>query len=219
MVHSTAICSDDHGSIDTDLLLVSAGVLPRDEAQEVVNLASLQCVCTLAARNLGYCAAGLVNPFSETASLLLHHSFELGVAERNFERLPVFLDMAPKRSCEFTPTVRPTKGGWVRLRDVKFAPETGAVALATFALMMGIVWMDSAASGAADRQGVAYDQAGRSGYSHANRTVLSKLVEGISGWGQCQIIIPCAQEVDKDTDGVPLYWDDPTDPRSVAAVK
>jgi hypothetical protein len=106
----------------------------------------------------------------------------------------------------------------VRLRDRKFAPETGAVALATFALMMGIVWMDSAAS-RAEELGVAYDQSGQAGYSHANRTVLSSLVEGVGGWGQCQIVIPCAQEVDQGTKGGPLYWDDPTDTLSIAAVK
>ncbi len=126
--------------------------------------------------------------------------------------------MAPEHSCEFTPAVRPTKRGWVRLRDLKFAPETGAVALATFAMMMGIVWMDSAAS-RAEELGVTSDQAGQSEYSHAKPTVLSTLVEGVSGWGQCQIVIPCAQEVDQGTKDVPLYWDDPTDALSIAAVK
>ena len=66
--------------------------------------------------------------------------------------------------------------------------------------------------------GVANDLSGQPGYSHTNRTVLSKLVEGVSGWGQCLMIVPCAQEVDQGTESVPLYWDAPTDGRFTAAV-
>ncbi|MGZ9132805.1 MAG: hypothetical protein ACXW35_09605 [Nitrospira sp.] len=172
----------------------------------------------VAARDLGWCAGrDFINPFFETASPLLHHSFEFGVAERNYEELPVLVYMAPKRPFRET-AIRHAKREWVRQGDLKFALETGVIGFATFFFMLGIVWMDGDAA-KAEGPAAGYEQAEQSGFSHTNRTVLSKLVDGVSEWGQCQIVVPCAQEVDKATDGVPLYWEDSTDPRSVAAVK
>lgn len=193
--------------------------MPREEAHALVNLAFVQCLSPVAARDLGWCAGrDFTNPFFETASPLLQHSFELGVAERNLEELPVLVYMAPERSFQET-AIRNAKRGCVRQGDLKlkFALETGLIGFATLVLMLGIVGMDGDAA-KAEGPAAGNEQAEQSGFSHANRTVLSNLVDGVSEWGQCQIIVPCAQGVDKTTDGVPLYWDGPTDPRSVGAV-
>ncbi len=127
--------------------------------------------------------------------------------------------MAQSESLKLKPAVRHAKHRWRRKRDFEpFNLENGVLALVAFGLMVGIDLIDRATTKAEEPRAT-FNQAAKSGYTLAKSVVVSKLDEGEIGLGQCQIITPCDQALDDDTEGVPIYWDVPTNAIFVAAGK